>query len=93
MKIVFGGMENYVMLVDLRLVSMIGKKVDKLMSGVNIIVNKNIVFFDLEFFFVMSGLWLGFLVMISWGMKVVEFIEIGDIIVEWLLNLEDEVVV
>lgn len=84
MKIVFGGMENYVMLVDLRLVSMIGKKVDKLMSGVNIIVNKNIVFFDLEFFFVISGFWLGFLVMISWGMKVIEFIEIGDIIVERL---------
>lgn len=92
LKIVSGGTENHVMLVDLRSVSMTGKKADKLMSGVNITANKNTVPFDPESPFVTSGLRLGSPAMTSRGMKAAEFAEIGDIIAERLLNPEDEVV-
>lgn len=92
LKIVSGGTENHVMLVDLRSVSTTGKKADKLMSGVNITANKNTVPFDPESPFVTSGLRLGSPAMTSRGMKAAEFAEIGDIIAERLLNPEDEVV-
>jgi len=92
LKIVSGGTENHVMLVDLRSVSTTGKKADKLMSGVNITANKNTVPFDPESPFVTSGLRLGSPAMTSRGMKAAEFTEIGDIIAERLLNPEDEVV-
>ncbi len=90
LKIVSGGTENHVMLVDLRSVSMTGKKADKLMSGVNITANKNTVPFDPESPFVTSGLRLGSPAMTSRGLKTAEFTEIGDIIAERLLNPEDE---
>ncbi|MGD1715876.1 serine hydroxymethyltransferase [Dapis sp. BLCC M172] len=90
LKIVSGGTENHVMLVDLRSVSMTGKKADKLMSGVNITANKNTVPFDPESPFVTSGLRLGSPAMTSRGMKAAEFTEIGDIIAERLLSPEDE---
>ncbi|MDE5098194.1 MAG: serine hydroxymethyltransferase, partial [Trichodesmium sp. St16_bin4-tuft] len=90
LKIVSGGTENHVMLVDLRSVSMTGKKADKLMSGVNITANKNTVPFDPESPFVTSGLRLGSPAMTSRGMKATEFTEIGDIIAQRLINPEDE---
>lgn len=90
LKIVSGGTENHVMLVDLRSVSMTGKQADKLMSGVNITANKNTVPFDPESPFVTSGLRLGSPAMTSRGLKAVEFTKIGDIIAERLLNPEDE---
>ncbi|MCL2925974.1 MAG: serine hydroxymethyltransferase [Trichodesmium sp. MAG_R04] len=90
LKIVSGGTKNHVMLVDLRSVSITGKKADKLMSGVNITANKNTVPFDPESPFVTSGLRLGSPAMTSRGMKAAEFREIGDIIAERLLNPEDQ---
>ncbi|NES78452.1 MULTISPECIES: serine hydroxymethyltransferase [Okeania] len=90
LKIVSGGTENHVMLVDLRSVSMTGKKADKLMSGVNITTNKNTVPFDPQSPFVTSGLRLGSPAMTTRGMKAPEFTEIGNIIAERLLNPEDE---
>ena len=90
LKIVSGGTKNHVMLVDLRSVSITGKKADKLMSGVNITANKNTVPFDPESPFVTSGLRLGSPAMTSRGMKAAEFKEIGDIIAERLLNPEDK---
>ncbi|NEP03426.1 MAG: serine hydroxymethyltransferase, partial [Okeania sp. SIO4D6] len=75
LKIVSGGTENHVMLVDLRSVSMTGKKADKLMSGVNITTNKNTVPFDPQSPFVTSGLRLGSPAMTTRGMKAPEFTE------------------
>ncbi|MGB3513160.1 MAG: serine hydroxymethyltransferase [Microcoleaceae cyanobacterium] len=90
LKIVSGGTENHLMLVDLRSVSMTGKRADKLMSGVNITANKNTVPFDPESPFVTSGLRLGSPAMTTRGLKTTEFTEIGDIIAERLVNPEDE---
>lgn len=90
LKIVSGGTDNHLMLVDLRSVGMTGKLADQLVSGVNITANKNTVPFDPESPFVTSGLRLGSPAMTTRGMGTTEFSEIGNIISDRLLNPEDE---
>jgi glycine hydroxymethyltransferase len=91
-KIVSGGTDNHLMLVDLRSIGMTGKLADQLVSQVNITANKNTVPFDPESPFVTSGLRLGSPAMTTRGMGVAEFTEIGNIIADRLLNPEDETV-
>jgi glycine hydroxymethyltransferase len=91
-KIVSDGTDNHLMLVDLRSIGMTGKRADQLMSTVNITTNKNTVPFDPESPFVTSGLRLGSPAMTTRGLGTAEFTEIGDIIADRLLNLEDEAV-
>jgi len=92
LKIVSGGTDNHLMLVDLRSVSMTGKQADQLVSGVNITANKNTVPFDPESPFVTSGLRLGTPAMTTRGMGTAEFMEISNIIADRLLHPEDETV-
>lgn len=92
LKIVSGGTDNHLMLVDLRSVSMTGKQADQLVSGVNITANKNTVPFDPESPFVTSGLRLGTPAMTTRGMGTAEFTEISNIIADRLLHPEDETV-
>lgn len=89
-KIVSGGTDNHLMLVDLRSISMTGKVADQLVSGVNITANKNTVPFDPESPFVTSGLRLGSPAMTTRGMGTTEFTEIANIIADRLLHPEDE---
>jgi len=92
LKIVSGGTDNHLLLVDLRSVGMTGKRADALVSGVNITANKNTVPFDPESPFVTSGLRLGSPAMTTRGMGVTEFSEIANIIADRLLHPEDEFV-
>ena len=89
-KLVSGGTDNHLMLVDLRSIGMTGKRADQLVSEVHITANKNTVPFDPESPFVTSGLRLGSPAMTTRGMGVGEFTEIADIIADCLLNREDE---
>jgi glycine hydroxymethyltransferase len=89
-KLVSGGTDNHLMLVDLRSIGMTGKRADQLLGEVNVTANKNTVPFDPESPFVTSGLRLGSPAVTSRGMGEAEFIEIGNIIAERLLNPEDE---
>ena len=91
-KIVSGGTDNHLMLVDLRSIGMTGKRADQLVGEVNITANKNTVPFDTESPFVTSGLRLGSPAMTTRGMGTAEFTEIGDIIADRLLHPEDEAV-
>ncbi|NEO32366.1 MAG: serine hydroxymethyltransferase [Symploca sp. SIO3C6] len=91
-KIVSGGTDNHLILVDLRSIGMTGKRADQLVSTVNITANKNTVPFDPESPFVTSGLRLGSPAMTTRGMGTAEFTEIADIIAQRLLNPEDEAV-
>ncbi|MBD2327419.1 serine hydroxymethyltransferase [Alkalinema sp. FACHB-956] len=88
-KIVSGGTDNHLLLVDLRSIGMTGKIADALVSEVNITANKNTVPFDPESPFVTSGLRLGTAAMTSRGMGTAEFTEIANIIADRLLNPED----
>lgn len=89
-KIVSGGTDNHLMLVDLRSIGMTGKQADLLVSDINITANKNTVPFDPESPFVTSGLRLGSPAMTTRGMGTTEFVEIANIIADRLLNPEDE---
>ena len=91
-KIVSGGTDNHLMLVDLRSIDMTGKLADQLVSGVNITANKNTVPFDPASPFVTSGLRLGSPAMTTRGMGVTEFTEIANIIADRLLSPDDETV-
>ena len=91
-KIVSGGTDNHLMLVDLRSIDMTGKLADQLVSGVNITANKNTVPFDPASPFVTSGLRLGSPAMTTRGMGTVEFTEIANIIADRLLSPYDETV-
>ena len=92
LKLVSGGTDNHLVLVDLRSVGLTGKQADKLVSEVNITANKNTVPFDPESPFVTSGLRLGSPAMTTRGMGTTEFEEIADIIADRLTNPDDEVV-
>jgi glycine hydroxymethyltransferase len=91
-KIVSGGTDNHLMLVDLRSIGMTGKRADALVSDVHITANKNTVPFDPESPFVTSGLRLGSPAMTTRGMGETEFTEIANIIADRLLNPDDEAV-
>jgi glycine hydroxymethyltransferase len=89
-KIVSGGTDNHLILVDLQSIGMTGKIADALVSGVNITANKNTVPFDPASPFVTSGIRLGAAAMTTRGMGEVEFTEIANIIADRLLNPENE---
>jgi glycine hydroxymethyltransferase len=91
-KIVSGGTDNHLMLVDLRSIGMTGKQGDLLVSDVNITANKNTVPFDPESPFVTSGLRLGSPAMTTRGLGEAEFVEIANIIADRLLNPEDDTI-
>jgi glycine hydroxymethyltransferase len=91
-KIVSGGTDNHLMLVDLRSIRMTGKQADLLVSDVNITANKNTVPFDPESPFVTSGLRLGSPAMTTRGLGEAEFVEIANIIADRLLNPEDDTI-
>jgi glycine hydroxymethyltransferase len=92
LKIVSGGTDNHLMLVDLRSIEMTGKEADRLVSEVKITANKNTVPFDPASPFVTSGLRLGSPAMTTRGMGTTEFTEIANIIADRLLAPTDEAV-
>ena len=89
-KLVSGGTDNHLILVDLQSIDMTGKIADALVSTVNITANKNTVPFDPASPFVTSGIRLGAAAMTTRGMGVTEFTEIANIIADRLLNPEDD---
>lgn len=91
-KIVSGGTDNHLMLVDLRSIGMTGKRADALLDEVDITANKNTVPFDPESPFVTSGLRLGSPAVTTRGMDEAEFSEIANIIANRLLSPDDEAV-
>ncbi len=88
-KLVSGGTDNHLILVDLQSINMTGKIADALVSTVNITANKNTVPFDPASPFVTSGIRLGSAAMTTRGMGVTEFREIANIIADRLLNPDD----
>jgi glycine hydroxymethyltransferase len=92
LKIVSGGTDNHLLLVDLRSIGMTGKVADLLVSDINITANKNTVPFDPESPFVTSGLRLGTAALTTRGFRADDFTEVADIIADRLLNPEDSTI-
>lgn len=90
LRIVSGGTDNHLLLVDLRNAHITGKDAEKLLHSINITTNKNTIPFDEEKPFVTSGIRLGTAAMTTRGFKEEEFIKVGKIITKALMNKDDE---
>ncbi|MDQ4077120.1 MAG: serine hydroxymethyltransferase [Chloroflexota bacterium] len=90
LRIVSGGTDNHLMLVDVRSAGITGKIAEAALGKVNITVNKNMIPFDPESPFVTSGIRLGTPAVTSRGMIEEEMDQIAAWIAAALFNHEDE---
>jgi glycine hydroxymethyltransferase len=84
LRIVSGGTDNHLMLVDLRPVSLTGKEAEARLDAVGITVNKNAIPYDPEKPFVASGIRVGTPAMTTCGMKEEETAEVARLIARTL---------
>lgn len=80
LRLVTGGTENHLMLVDLTPADITGKDGEHLLESIGVTCNKNQIPFDPRSPFVTSGVRLGTPALTSRGMKEAEFTEIASII-------------
>ncbi|MBU4304444.1 MAG: serine hydroxymethyltransferase [Candidatus Omnitrophica bacterium] len=88
-RIVSGGTDTHLMLVDLRNRDIIGKDAQEMLGCVNITINKNLIPFDPKSPFLTSGIRLGTPAVTTRGMKVPQMHEIAGII-DVILRKEDQ---
>jgi glycine hydroxymethyltransferase len=89
-RIVSGGTDNHLMLVDLRPFGVTGKVAQEALDRAGITVNKNAIPNDPEKPFVTSGLRLGTAAVTTAGMGEPEMIEIAGMIANALRKVDDE---
>lgn len=85
-KIISGGTDNHLMLVDLRNKDISGKDAEAVLGLAGITTNKNMVPFDSRSPFVTSGVRFGTAAITTRGIKENEIIQIGELIDEALNN-------
>jgi len=91
-RIVTGGTDNHIVMVDLRPKKITGKTLDEALESVGITVNKNMIPNDPESPMVTSGVRIGTTAMTIKGAKRKEMIEIANLINRVAENIEKETV-
>jgi glycine hydroxymethyltransferase len=89
-RIVSGGTDNHLMLVDLRPKEINGKEAQEVLDRAGITVNKNGIPFDTYPIFKPGGIRVGTPAVTTRGMKEEDMLEIADLIAEALANRTDE---
>ena len=90
-KIISGGTDNHLMLVDVKsLLGITGKEAETVLDQIHITVNKNTIPNETESPFKTSGIRLGTPAMTTRGLKEKEFEMIGHIIAKALKNKDDQ---
>ncbi len=89
-RIVSGGTDTHLLLVDLRPKNLTGKQLEEALDYVGITVNKNMIPFDTEKPMVTSGVRIGTTAMTIKGMKEKDMEEIGEIINEVANNIDNK---
>lgn len=79
-RIVSGGTDNHLMLVDVRNKNLTGKEAEKMLDEIHITTNKNTIPYDPQSPFVTSGLRIGTPAVTTKGMKEAEMKELAEII-------------
>jgi glycine hydroxymethyltransferase len=92
LRLVSGGTDNHLMLVDLRPKKLTGKVAEAVLGKAAITVNKNMIAFDPEKPMVTSGVRIGTPALTTRGMKEAEMTTVGALIVEALDHPADEAV-
>jgi len=90
LRLVSGGTDNHLMLVDLSGLNISGKDAEKLLDRANITCNKNGIPFDTKSPLVTSGIRLGTPALTTRGMKEEEMRFVGDAIIEVLHHGDDD---
>lgn len=91
-RIVSGGTDNHLFLVDVKAHGMTGKEAAAALDAAGIVVNKNTIPYDTESPFKTSGIRVGTASVTTRGMKEPEMIKIGTWIADVLDNIADEAV-
>jgi glycine hydroxymethyltransferase len=89
-RIVSGGTDNHLMLVDLRPKDLNGKDAQETLDRAGITVNKNAIPFDTSSPFKPGGIRVGTPAVTTRGMREEDMLEIADLIAEALQNRSDE---
>jgi len=89
-KIISGGTDNHLLLVDLRSKNITGKEAEKVLGCVDITINKNMVPFDDKSPFVTSGIRLGTSAITTRGMKEKDMEHLVSLIDDTLKNIANE---
>lgn len=92
-KIISGGTDNHLMLIDLSSKNITGKEAENALVRAEITVNKNMVPFDERSPFVTSGMRLGTAAITTRGLKEAEMVKIANLIDKVILNFEDDAVI
>src|SRR5699024_8887912 len=90
MRIVSGGTDNHLMLVDVQPLGITGKIAEEVLDEIGITANKNTIPFDPEGPFITSGLRIGTAAVTTRGFGAEEIQEIASIIAKTLKNHEDK---
>jgi glycine hydroxymethyltransferase len=93
LRIVSGGTDSHVFLVDLRPLGVKGKDAQEVLEKAGITLNKNGIPYDPEKPTVTSGIRIGAPAVTTRGMKEAEMVKIGEGIVKVLKNINDEKVI
>ena len=89
-KIISGGTDNHLMLIDLRPKGLTGKLAENTLVKADITINKNMVPFDDKSPFVTSGMRVGTAAMTTRGMREPEMLHIVELIDSVLMNHDNE---
>lgn len=90
LRIVSGGTDNHLVLVDVKSFGLTGKAAEEALDEVGITVNKNTIPFDEASPFVTSGVRLGTPAMTTRGFTTEDMKEVGNIIVDTLSRVKNE---
>jgi glycine hydroxymethyltransferase len=92
LRVVSGGTDNHLMLVDVRPMDLTGKAAEKLLDAVGITVNKNTIPYDPQKAGTASGIRIGTPAITTRGMKEAEMERIGALIARALREAKDETI-
>jgi glycine hydroxymethyltransferase len=92
LRVVSGGTDNHLMLVDVRPMNLTGKGAEKLLDAVGITVNKNTIPYDPQKPGTASGIRIGTPAITTRGMKEAEMERIGALIARTLREGKDEAI-
>lgn len=91
-RIVTGGTDNHLFLLDLTPVNLTGKEAEKILGEVEITVNKNTIPFDSKSPMVASGIRIGTPALTTRGMRQGEMLKIGSLIAAALKNKDNDTI-
>ena len=92
LRIVTGGTDNHLFLLDLTRVNLTGKEAEKILGEVEITVNKNTIPYDTKSPMVSSGIRIGTPALTTRGMGREQMMQIGRLIASALKNKDNETI-